>query len=64
MTKAAKALDLPLGDRRPSEKIWRWLYDEIRDAILSGRLQGQDPRMPSPRRLVQPFSAADLVVVH
>jgi alkylhydroperoxidase family enzyme len=28
--------DLSLGDPRSDEKLWRWLYNEIRNAILSG----------------------------
>jgi GntR family transcriptional regulator / MocR family aminotransferase len=57
MTKAATALDLPLGDPLPSEKIWRWLYGEIRDAILSGRLK-RGSRLPATRELAKQYGVS------
>jgi GntR family transcriptional regulator / MocR family aminotransferase len=57
MTKAATAHDLPLGDPLPSEKIWRWLYDEIRDAILSGRLK-RGSRLPATRELARQYGVS------
>src|SRR5215813_10324328 len=54
MTKAATPLDLPLGEPRTDAKIWRWLYEEIRDAILSGRLK-RGSRLPSTRELAKQY---------
>jgi GntR family transcriptional regulator/MocR family aminotransferase len=62
MTKAATTLDLPLGDPRPSEKIWRWLYDEIRHAILSGRLK-RGWRLPATRELAKQYGVSRGTVV-
>jgi hypothetical protein len=47
---AATPLDLPLGDPRSGTKIWRWLYEEIRDAIFTGRLK-RGSRLPATREL-------------
>ena len=57
MSKAAAVLDLALGDPRPSEKIWRWLYDEIRLAILSGRLK-RGSRLPATRELARQYGVS------
>src|SRR5215510_7178122 len=62
VTKAATALDLPLGDPRPSDKIWRWLYDEIRSAILSGRLR-RGSRLPATRELARQYGVSRGTVV-
>jgi GntR family transcriptional regulator/MocR family aminotransferase len=62
MTKAATTLDLPLGDPRPSEKIWRWLYDEIRHAILSGRLK-RGWRLPATRELAKQYGVSRGTIV-
>jgi GntR family transcriptional regulator/MocR family aminotransferase len=57
MAKAATPLDLPLGDPRPDAKIWRWLYEEIRDAILSGRLN-RGSRLPATRELAKQYGVS------
>ena len=62
MPKAAAVLDLSLGEPRPSEKIWRWLYDEIRDAILSGRLR-RGARVPATRELAKQYGVSRGTVV-
>jgi GntR family transcriptional regulator / MocR family aminotransferase len=62
MTKAAGALDLSLGDLRASATIWRWLYEEIRDAILNGRLK-RGSRLPATRELAKQYSVSRGTVV-
>jgi GntR family transcriptional regulator / MocR family aminotransferase len=62
MTKAATPLDLPLGDARPGSKIWRWLYEEIRVAILSGRLK-RGSRLPATRDLARQHGVSRGTVV-
>jgi GntR family transcriptional regulator/MocR family aminotransferase len=57
MAKTASPLDLPLGDPRSGEKVWRWLYQEIRDAILSGRLQ-RGSRLPSTRDIAKQYGVS------
>src|SRR5262249_37714298 len=62
MTKAVTALDLSLGDPRPSANIWRWLYEEIRDAILSGRLK-RGARLPATRERAKQYGVSRGTVV-
>jgi GntR family transcriptional regulator / MocR family aminotransferase len=62
MTKAATPLDLPLGDARPGSKIWRWLYEEIRKGILSGRLK-RGTRLPATRDLARQHGVSRGTVV-
>jgi len=57
MVKAATPLDLPLGDPCSGTKIWRWLYEEIRDAILSGRLK-RGSRLPATRELAKQYGVS------
>jgi GntR family transcriptional regulator / MocR family aminotransferase len=57
MAKAATPLDLPLGDPRSGAKVWRWLYEEIRDAILSGRLK-RGSRLPATRELAKQYGVS------
>src|SRR5262249_53517993 len=57
MAKAATPLDLPLGELRPGAKIWRWLYEEVRDAILSGRLK-RGSRLPATRELAKQYGVS------
>jgi GntR family transcriptional regulator / MocR family aminotransferase len=57
MAKAATPLDLPLGGARPGAKIWRWLYEEIRDAILGGRLK-RGSRLPASRELAKQYGVS------
>jgi GntR family transcriptional regulator/MocR family aminotransferase len=62
LTKAATARDLPLGDLPPRTKIWRWLYDEIRNAILTGRLK-RGSRLPATRELARQYGVSRGTVV-
>jgi GntR family transcriptional regulator/MocR family aminotransferase len=62
MTKIASIFDLSLRDRRSSDKLWRWLYDEIRTAILSGRLN-RGSRLPATRELARQYGVSRGTVV-
>src|SRR5215813_9565621 len=62
MAKTASPLDLPLGDPRPGAKVWRWLYEEIRDAILSRRLK-RGSRLPATRELAKQYGVSRGTVV-
>jgi GntR family transcriptional regulator/MocR family aminotransferase len=48
MGKTAGAFDLSLPPRRAKIKPFRWLYDELRSAVLDGRLR-RGMRLPSTR---------------
>lgn len=54
--------DLPLRPRRRDIEMWRWLRDELRHAILSGRLK-PGARMPSTRGLAQQYGCARGTIV-
>src|SRR5215813_759161 len=62
MAKAAMALDLPLGGHRAHTTVWRWLYEEIRGAILSGRLS-RGARLPATRELAKQYGVSRGTVV-
>src|SRR5262245_6786315 len=57
MVKAATPLDLPLGDPCSGTKIWRWLYEEVRAGILSGRLK-RGSRLPATRELAKQYGVS------
>ncbi|MBI1358570.1 MAG: aminotransferase class I/II-fold pyridoxal phosphate-dependent enzyme [Acidobacteria bacterium] len=44
--------ELPLGPRRPEESLQDWLYRELRQAILDGRL-GRGRKLPATRDLAR-----------
>jgi len=52
MAKAEAFQDLALTTPRRSQELWRWLYSEIRAAILDGRLK-RGSRLPSERSLAK-----------
>src|SRR5690349_13223609 len=54
--------DLPLGPSRGAKELWRWLRDELRDAILTGRLK-RGTRMPSSRGLAAQYQCSRGTVV-
>src|SRR5690348_12686851 len=62
MSKAEVFQDLPLRSRSGSKELWRWLRDELRDAILSGRLK-RGTRMPSSRALAHQYDCSRGTVV-
>jgi len=57
MAKAEAFQDLALTTPRRSQELWRWLYSEIRAAILDGRLK-RGSRLPSERSLAKQYGLA------
>ncbi len=62
MPKVATAVDLALDAPNPDDTLWRWLYDEIRSAILTGRLP-RGARVPPTRELAQHYGVSRGTVV-
>ncbi len=62
MSKTEQFSDLALGARNPGVTLYRWLYDEIRGAILDGRLQ-PGIRIPSSRSISRQHRVARGTVV-
>jgi GntR family transcriptional regulator / MocR family aminotransferase len=62
MPEAAAALDLVLGAPKSGATLWRWLYEEIRSAILSGRLK-RGARLPPTRDLAKHYRISRGTVV-
>jgi len=55
MARQAPELPLALGHRRPGTTIARWLYSELRAAILDGRLR-RGARLPATRDLAARYA--------
>ena len=62
MPRQAPALDLVLGKRARGATLASWLYDELRAAILDGRL-ARGARMPATRDLATRYGVSRGVVV-
>lgn len=62
MPKAEAFQDLPLRPPKSNIEMWRWLRDELRHAILIGRLK-RGTRMPSTRGLAQQYDCARGTIV-
>ena len=62
MSKQEGFHDLPLGPPSGSKELWRWLRDELRSAILNGRLK-RGARMPSSRGLARQYQCSRGTVV-
>src|SRR5262249_13830158 len=62
VAKTARLADLAINDRRPGMTIFQWLYDELRSAILDGRLK-RGLRLPSTREFAKRYSVARGTVV-
>ena len=62
VAKTATAFDLVLGARTSGARVSRWLCDELRSAILNGRLR-RGRRLPSTRELARCFSVSRGTVV-
>jgi len=62
MSKKEAFQDLPLGQAAGAQELWRWLRDELRGAILNGRLK-RGARMPSTRGLARQYQCARGTVV-
>src|ERR1700755_395523 len=54
--------DLVLGPRKSNQEMWRWLYTELRSAIIDGRLKS-GARLPSTRNLAVQYGVARSTVV-
>jgi len=54
MPKAEIFQDIPLPTSSDTQELWRWLYTELRAAILDGRLK-RGARLPSTRSLAQQY---------
>src|ERR1700755_2387090 len=54
--------DLVLEPRKDGQEMWRWLYTELRSAIIDGRLKF-GTRLPSTRNLAAQYSLARGTVV-
>lgn len=62
MAKAETFQDLSLSTRQANQELWRWLYGELRSAILAGRLR-PGARLPSTRSLAQQYGVSRGTVV-
>jgi len=62
VTRNAQSVDLPLAARGTDTTLFRWLYDEIRMAIVKGRLR-PGTRLPSSRGIARQYKVARGTVV-
>jgi len=62
MPKKETFQDLALTPPKGEQELWRWLYTELRAAILSGRLK-PGARLPSTRSLAKQHSLSRGTVV-
>lgn len=62
MPKAETFQDLALGHPRRDQELWRWLYTELRAAILDGRLKA-GTRLPATRVLAEQYHLSRGTVV-
>src|ERR1700739_202941 len=62
MPKTETFQDLVLGPRKSNQEMWRWLYAELRSAIIDGRLKA-GARLPSTRNLAAQYGLSRSTVV-
>lgn len=62
VSKTAASVTLALGPRAPEVTLLRWLYDEIRLAVIEGRL-APGTRLPSSRSIARHYQMARGTVV-
>ena len=62
MPKRETFQDLVLEPRKDGQEMWRWLYTELRSAIIDGRLKS-GARLPSTRNLAAQYGLARGTVV-
>jgi len=62
MPKTDTFQDLMLRERKQNQELWRWLYVELRSAILDGRLKA-GTRLPSTRSLADQYGLSRGTVV-
>lgn len=59
----ARACDLALSERRPGVSLTQWLYEELRRAILEGRLH-RGAAIPATRSLADQYALSRRIVVN
>jgi GntR family transcriptional regulator / MocR family aminotransferase len=62
MPREATSLPLSLPSPRPETSLYRWFYDELRMAILDGRLRPSS-RLPATRDLAQAYGLSRATIV-
>jgi GntR family transcriptional regulator/MocR family aminotransferase len=62
MAKESSTLSLNLGGPRPRMALYRWLYEELRSAILAGRLR-PGARLPATRDLAAQYGISRPTIV-
>jgi GntR family transcriptional regulator / MocR family aminotransferase len=62
MAKTTSSFDFAVSERRPGTNLFRWIYDEVRSAILDGRLR-RGMRLPSTRELARRYRVSRGTVV-
>jgi GntR family transcriptional regulator/MocR family aminotransferase len=62
MAKTTSGFDFVIHKRRPGTDLVRWIYDEVRSAILEGRLK-RGMRLPSTRELARRYGIARGTIV-
>src|SRR5581483_3939592 len=62
MTKHSSALTLNLRDPAPGTHLYRWFYEELRTAILAGRLL-PGARLPATRDLARQYQLSRPTIV-
>ncbi|MGA8153070.1 MAG: PLP-dependent aminotransferase family protein [Terriglobales bacterium] len=62
MAKKSSTLPLSLGEPRPGIPLYRWLYDEVRGAILAGHLR-PGARLPATRDLAAQYGLSRPTIV-
>jgi GntR family transcriptional regulator/MocR family aminotransferase len=62
MSKTISSFDLVVRERRPGTALFQWVYDEVRSAILDGRLR-RGRRLPSTRELARFYGVSRGTVV-
>jgi GntR family transcriptional regulator/MocR family aminotransferase len=62
MAKTISSFDLVVRERRPGTNLFQWVYDEVRSAILDGRLR-RGMRLPSTRELARRYGVSRGTVV-
>ncbi len=62
MAKRTSSFDLVVRERRSGTALFQWVYDEVRSAILEGRLR-RSMRLPSTRELARRYGVSRGTVV-
>src|SRR6266508_1456100 len=62
MAKTTSSFDFVARERRAGTNLFRWMYDEIRSAILDGRLK-RGMRLPSTRELARRYGVSRGTIV-